>query len=331
MVVMTFSEEGLVAHDGELYVPVRLEAIRVNTTPDFDLYFRPGPAQPLVLYCERSVPFTEETRDRLKNTPVECFYIHQDYKRQYNRYLDQHLEDILQDPELDVRKKAEILYDSALATVERILLEPPSKENIERGKAMVRQAVAFMNAQDFPLEHLLRHISCDYYLYSHSVNVMAYSIALARRIGHRDVASLREMANGALLHDIGMGMVGPELYRKEGALTPLEREKVKTHPSKGRQALLEIGNLGEIALDIVMHHHERLDGSGYPDRLRGDALSPFVRIVAIADTFDALTTDRPYQPRRKTFPALSLMQREMPQQIDMALFRSFVEIMGGTP
>ncbi len=330
MIVETFSEEGLVSHDGELYLPVRLEAIRVNTTLDFDLYFRPSPAQPLVLYCERSVPFTEETRDRLKNTPVECFYIHQDSKRQYNRYLDEHLEDILHDPGLDVRKKAEILYDSALATVELILLEPPSKESIERGKTVARHTVDFMNAQDFPLEHLLRHISCDYYLYSHSVNVMAYSIALARRAGHHDAASLREVANGALLHDIGMGMVGPELCRKEGALTPQEWNQIKTHPSKGYQVLLEIGNLGEIALDIVMHHHERLDGSGYPDHLRGDALSHFVCIVAIADIFDALTTDRPYQPRRKTFPALSLMQREMPRQIDMTLFRSFVEIMGGT-
>lgn len=328
---MTFSEEEIVAHNGELFLPVRLEAIRVNSTPDFDLYFRPGPEQPLVLYCERSVQFTEETRDRLKNTTVKCFYIHQDCKRQYHRYLNEHLEDILQDSGLDLRKKADILYDSALATVERILLEPPSRENIEHGKTIVRQAVDFMNTKDFPLEHLLRHISCDYYLYSHSVNVMAYSIALGRRVGHRDVASLREMANGALLHDIGMGMVGPELCRKEGALTPLEWEKMKTHPSKGCEALLEIGNLGEIALDIVMHHHERLDGSGYPDRLKGEALSPFVRIVTIADVFDALTTDRPYQPRRKTFPALSLMQREMPQHIDMTLFRAFVEIMGGTP
>lgn len=319
-------DEHPIEENGDIFVPVRMEAIRLNSAPDFSLYFRPGPAQPFVLYCDSSIPFTADAQDRLKKSRVDRLYIHHGQQRQYHRYLAEHMDDILADRSLDIRKKAEILYDAAQAVVEQILDAPISKETIERGKMVVRHTVDFMRAQDFPIEHLLRAISSDYYLYTHSVNVAAYSVALALHAGFRDAATLREMANGALFHDIGMGAVD---FRKDGALTPVEWERMKRHPEQAQRMLSAESALGEIALDIVRHHHERLDGSGYPDHLRDDALSPFVRIVAIADVFDALTTDRPHQKRRKTFPALTLMQQEMPHQIDMDLFRAFVEIMGG--
>ena len=88
------------------------------------------------------------------------------------------------------------------------------------------------------------------------------------------------------------------------------------------------GLFGEIALDIVLHHHERLNGSGYPHRLKDPQISPFVRIVAIADVFDALTTDRSHQKGRSSFEALSLMHRTMQPQLDMTVLRTFTEMLG---
>jgi HD-GYP domain-containing protein (c-di-GMP phosphodiesterase class II) len=93
--------------------------------------------------------------------------------------------------------------------------------------------------------------------------------------------------------------------------------------------LHETRSLGEIALDIVLHHHEKLRGRGYPDGLDGRLISPFVRMVTIADIFDALTTERSFQRARSTFEALSIMRVEIGHDIDANLFRAFVAMMGG--
>lgn len=324
---MPFSNPVPIALGGELYMPIRIDSIRLDTTPDFALYFRPSPEQPFVLYCERNLPFTRAARKRLESSRVACLYIKQEERREYNRYLADHLEDILRDAKLNVKEKSAILYDSAQAVVEDILAHPPTRETIDRGKEIVQHTVNFMTAEDFMIEHLLRAISCDYYLYTHSVNVVAYSVALAMRTGQRNSAMLREIANGALLHDVGKRSLNPALLNKSSALSIDEWERMKTHPVEGHRMLRESGGIGEIALDIVLHHHEKLDGTGYPEGLKNDAVSPFVRIVAIADIFDALTTERYHQKPQNTFNALQIMRNEMRNELDKDLLRAFVDVM----
>ncbi|HPO15688.1 MAG TPA: HD domain-containing protein [Candidatus Hydrogenedentes bacterium] len=312
---------------GDRYMPIRMDSIRLDTTPDFALYFRPSPEQPFVLYCERNLPFTRAARKRLENSRVSCLYIKQEERLEYNRYLANHLEDILRDPKLNVKEKSTILYDSAQAVVEEVLAQPPTRETIDRGKEVVQQTINFMTAEDFMIEHLLRAISCDYYLYTHSVNVVAYSVALAMRTGQRNSAMLREIANGALLHDVGKRALNAALLNKTTALSAEEWERMKTHPFEGHRMLREFGAIGEIALDIVLHHHEKLDGTGYPEGLKNDAISPFVRMVSIADIFDALTTERYHQKPHNTFEALKIMQRDMRSELDKDLLRAFVDVM----
>jgi HD-GYP domain-containing protein (c-di-GMP phosphodiesterase class II) len=317
-----------ITYGGESYVPIRIDSIRLDTVPDFALYFRPGPSQPFVLYCERKLLFTRATRKRLEASRVEQLYIKGTERNEYHRYLSGHLEQILRDPKLDLREKSEILYDSAQAVVETVLSQPPSQATIDNGKEIVQQTISFMTSNSFMLEHLLRTISTDYYLYTHSVNVLAYSLALAMHAGHRNMAVLREAANGALLHDIGMSRIDPALANKKGALTNAEWDRLKEHPKLGYQSLRDLGQIGEVALDIVLHHHEKMDGSGYPDGLRGEEISVYIRIITIADVFDALTTDRVHQPRKSTFDALMVMHQEMRNELDMELLRAFVEVMG---
>lgn len=317
-----------IEHAGVFYVPISIDAVRLDSVPLFDLYFQPGPAQPFVLYCERNTVFSDETRKRLEASRIRTVYVRQEQRKDYSRYLSGYLRDILADPDLSVKKKATILYDSAQAAVEEILQQPDSRESVEKGKDIVENTVSFMTRDDFLLEHLLRTISCDDYLYTHSVNVVAYSIALAMRAGIEDAASLRELANGALLHDAGMSKLPHEILNKRSALTAMEWERMKKVPRDGYEMLKRTGALGEIALDIVLHHHERVDGSGYPDGVTNSAISRFVRIVAIADVFDALTSDRYHQKAKSSFEALQIMNKEMRGQLDDHLFKLFVEIMG---
>ncbi len=318
-----------VEQGGKVYLPIRLDCLRADTVPDFDLHLLPEPGQPFVLYCERNTPFSSGARARLARTRVTRLYVPEAQRADYLRYLAGHISDILDDAKMPLREKATILYDSAQAVVEEVLQNPSAPANIQRGKDIVHQTVDFMTSRDFLLENLLRNISCDFYLYTHSVNVVAYSVLLAVGAGFRDQATLREIANGALLHDVGKSTIDDAILNKTSALNNREWELMQGHPTAGHEVLLNTGSLGEIALDIVLHHHERLTGDGYPDCLAKDDISPFVRIVSIADIFDALTTDRYHQRGVNTFAAFKEMHQEMGLGLDRDLMKVFVEAMGG--
>jgi HD-GYP domain-containing protein (c-di-GMP phosphodiesterase class II) len=316
-----------VQYGSETYLPINADAVRVDTTPAFDLYFRPGAEQPFVLYCERNLAFTAEVRRRIAANHIEQLYIRKAHAADYHRYLAENIDLILRDKSLTPREKSTILYDSAQAVVEEVLANPAARENVQRGKAIVGHTVDFMTDEDFKLEHLLRTISCDVFLYTHSVNVVAYSVALAMRAGHNDKATLREIANGALLHDVGKSKVDPAILNKTTGLNSAEWEKIRKVPRVGFEMMRDAGCIGEIALDIILHHQEKLNGRGYPDQLKDTEISRFVRIVTIADVFDAITSDRFHQKPRSSFEALQLMQKDMKLEIDQDLFRTFIEMM----
>lgn len=324
------SQEEPILHKGEKYTPIKLSAIRIDTAPFFSLYIKPGPKQPLVLYSRRDTAFTEEVRDKLLGNRIRTLYVRDRERLRYSRYLAQNLGEILSDDQMPVEEKAAILYDSAQAVVAEVLEKPASRETIRRGKDIVQHTVSFMTSKDFLIEHLLRKISCDYYLYTHSVNVVAYSVALAMRAGFSDAATLREVANGALLHDVGKKAISDAILKKPAPLDEEEWAQMRTYPRQGFEALAETECMGEIALDIVLHHQEKMDGGGYPEQLSNGDISPFVRIVTIADIFDALTTDQHHRPHLSSFNALSDMGKNMREELDPDLLRCFVEMMGGS-
>ncbi len=186
--------------DGD-FLPINILSLRLDSELRCDLYLQSAPDHPYVLYCQRSTPFTNDRRQKLWRNNIACLYIPRDQLPDYQQYLTEHLSDILADKAIAVRDKSEILYASALNVVERVLDNPRDPDALRHGKDLVHVTVDFMGRDDFQLEHLLRAISDNYYLYTHSVNVVAYAIALAMRAGMNDPAMLREMANGALLHD----------------------------------------------------------------------------------------------------------------------------------
>jgi putative nucleotidyltransferase with HDIG domain len=127
----------------------------------------------------------------------------------------------------------------------------------------------------------------------HSKRVTAFTIALARAMG-LPAERIRVIARGAFLHDIGKMAIPDAILRKPGKLTPQETEIMREHCARGYQMLKKIPFLSEAA-EIVYSHQERYDGTGYPRGLKGDAIPMGARLFAIADTLDAITSDRPYR------------------------------------
>jgi putative two-component system response regulator len=164
----------------------------------------------------------------------------------------------------------------------------------------------------------------DPYTHGHSLRVSSYSAAIAKSIG-LGTEAIREIGIGGHVHDIGKIGVREAVLNKPTALTAEEYDHIMTHPTVGWRILSPL--LGDVpmALNIVRWHHERYDGSGLPDRLVGDAIPVEARIVAVADTFDAMTSVRPYRPGVALTDTLAELRRCSGAQFDPVCVAAFFE------
>jgi putative nucleotidyltransferase with HDIG domain len=163
----------------------------------------------------------------------------------------------------------------------------------------------------------------DFYTKGHSVRVTEYAMSIARRLGMTE-EQLTAFRFGALLHDVGKLAVRKSILTKPSGLTDDEYEQIKLHPVLGAQIVQEIEFLRP-ALDGVLYHHERLDGSGYPAGLRGDIVPEWARIMAIADTFDAMTSTRAYRAARTPAEAIAELKRCAGETLDAKFVNMFLE------
>ena len=167
----------------------------------------------------------------------------------------------------------------------------------------------------------------DYQTYTHSVQVMLYSIYLAGELGYDDPSFFRKLSLATFLHDIGKGRIPDSVLHKKGPLNDEEWVMMKKHPEWGCEILSKHGIDNEMVIQIVRSHHEKLDGSGYPDGLTEDEIPTIVKIVTICDIFDALTTRRSYKDAMGTFRALKIFQEEMESQIDKKISTIFIKML----
>jgi HD-GYP domain-containing protein (c-di-GMP phosphodiesterase class II) len=169
----------------------------------------------------------------------------------------------------------------------------------------------------------------DNYTYMHSVAVCALMTALARQLG-LDEADAHDAGVGGLMHDLGKALVDPNILAKPGALDALEFAAVKKHPGFGYGLLADQTEFADSAKDIVLHHHEKVDGSGYPDGLSGNQISLLARMGAVCDVYDAITSNRPY--KEGWDPAIAI--RRMAQwhgHFDEDILKQFIATIGIFP
>lgn len=165
----------------------------------------------------------------------------------------------------------------------------------------------------------------DPYTKGHSTSVSKYSEALARAINLPE-KEVERITLGALLHDVGKIGIPESVLKKEGPLSDEEWLVMKQHPSIGVDKVLKPNASLKDLIPIVKHHHERIDGKGYPDKLKGDEIPLAAKIVAIADTYHALTSDRPYRKGMSLEKAVAILEDGAGTQWDADLVRTFVRI-----
>jgi HD-GYP domain-containing protein (c-di-GMP phosphodiesterase class II) len=172
--------------------------------------------------------------------------------------------------------------------------------------------------------------TADDYTYMHSVAVCGLMIALARQLG-LDAAQTRDAGMAGLLHDVGKMAIPLEVLNKPGKLTDAEFALVKDHPVAGHKMLLGGTGVSEVALDVCLHHHEKIDGGGYPHGLAGDAISLYARMGAVCDIYDAVTSERPYKKGWDPAEAVHKMAAWSKGHFDERVFQAFVKSVGIYP
>ena len=165
----------------------------------------------------------------------------------------------------------------------------------------------------------------DHETTGHSFRVAYYAVALARALGLRG-DTLKAIEWGSLLHDVGKMVVPDDILRKVGPLTEDEWHIMRQHPNWGFDMLAEVGFLQQPALEIVYSHHERWDGAGYPRGLSGDDIPLAARIFAVVDTYDAITSDRPYRRAHSHQAAMAELVRVAGKQLDPSIVETFLQL-----
>lgn len=195
--------------------------------------------------------------------------------------------------------------------------QPLSPVAADEGTEIVLGAVADIGIRAW-LDLLWRH---DITVYQHSLSVAGFAAAFASELGFSR-ADRHRLAKAALLHDVGKSRIPLSILNKPGPLTPDETETMRTHATIGAELLSASGRFESEVIDVARSHHERLDGSGYPDGLDGNAISDLVRLVAICDVHSALTERRVYRAPIPTAQARAIMEG-MAGQLDADLLRAY--------
>ncbi|MFH1550707.1 MAG: HD-GYP domain-containing protein [Planctomycetota bacterium] len=312
------------AESGEKYILVLSEGLRVDTMVDFDLYLKSEQNDKFVLYRHKDLPFGAENAERLKSQKGTQLFIDAADRERYLAYIEQHLPEILADGTIARDEKSVLLYESASSMVSQMFRKPEAPENLRRAGDMVTNVSGFIIGDKEAFQNLFSIASHDYYTYTHSVNVCTYGLATAASMGIENRDILHDFGVGALLHDIGKAKISEDIICKPGSLDTNEWEEVKRHPLYGGELLKVCGGVSSGSMEVVLGHHEKIDGSGYPEGLSGSEVPMFARLAAVVDVYDALTTVRSYKNAMNSFDALMLMGEKMGKQLDRDVYEHFV-------
>ncbi|MBT0569276.1 HD-GYP domain-containing protein [Curvibacter sp. CHRR-16] len=177
---------------------------------------------------------------------------------------------------------------------------------------------------------LARLKNADDYTYMHSVAVCALMVALSRQLG-LDPEQTRQAGMAGLMHDLGKAHIPLDILNKPGKLTPAEFDEVKKHPQEGYDILHSAGCTESVVLDVCLHHHERVDGKGYPKGLDDSRISLFAKMGAVCDVYDAITSNRPYKQGWDPAESLKQMASWAKGHFDQRVFQAFVKSLGIYP
>ncbi|WP_088104000.1 HD-GYP domain-containing protein [Halalkalibacter urbisdiaboli] len=262
------------------------------------------------------VELTERVLERLLNLGISFIYIYDE------RTEDIVVEDVITD---ETRHKAIKFIKREFQSISNDLKLNMSIncDYLSRNfSEVVKSILSDIKQKEDALALLSDVYVYDNYIFTHSLNVTVYTLALAVEVGFTE-KQLMEIGLGALLHDVGKMAIPSEILNKPGRLTREEFDVIKTHPKVGFDMLKNLPNISLVTAHCALQHHERMDGTGYPQGLTNESIHLYAKLIGIADVFDAVTSHRVYRRPMLPHEALELLYSGVNTQFDKRLVEAF--------
>lgn len=249
-----------------------------------------------IVLIEKGVPLTNKLIEKLREK-----YIYSDIEIYFE------LEEYTQNDLIRIEENfIKLTFDLEKLFSKVDKLSSIDMEDIRKFSAKIKKS---LNFTDSIVKNIVLYGSGKDSIYRHGVNVSALSLILGKWIGLDD-KQLNLLTYASIFHDFGKIKIDNSIINKVDKLTLNEINKLRTHPIISYQLINKVNFLDKSVANSILMHHEREDGSGYPLGLKGDKIHPFAKIIAIADTFDAINSNRAYRSRRKPFEALQIIKED---------------------
>lgn len=310
--------------DGTQYVPMHIEYIKIDDPLETDVYIQIH--NQFVLYKRAGQSFSPADKSQLLATKTKVLYIMASSDEDIRSFFEENLDSIMENPRVSEKEKAEVLYKCAMGIAKDVFERPFKKEVVERSKKVVDNTIQLLAQGGDAFIQMIQLSGHDYYTYTHSVNVLTFTVSLLSNMGYKDRRFLKEAGMGALLHDVGKSKVPIHILNKPGKLTEEEWNVMKQHPEWGAE-IVEAAKLPDRGVHVIIQHHERINGKGYPHGLYGDAIPIASQAVSLADAYDAMTTNRCYQKARSAFEAFQIITQDMKEHYNPKLVHTFISML----
>lgn len=306
------------------YKPIDKRLITEGAQIDFNLFLTNESKTAMSLFLQSDSAVDGNAKVKLRE--VETLYISEEEEERYNAYVTRHLQSIAQNRDIPTEQKARLIYEKATEVIDSMFKNPESLENVKNAQPVVDNFIDIILHDYNAVESLMKITAHDFYTHTHSINVSIYTLSLGSYLGMVG-RELEVLGMAAILHDLGKSKIDYEIINKNGKLSDEEFAQMKNHPALGHEIALILNIDDARILSGIRHHHEKMEGGGYPDNLRGEEISQFARIIGVCDVFDALSTKRSYKDPMSSFEALQLMKQQMRGHLDMEIVDAFIKML----
>lgn len=310
------------SYQGHVYQPFFTQNIIDNSRTDFDVFVEVD--QQMILYSGIHYRWNRDELTALIEKGYQNLFIKTKDDSKAKTY-----QAISKIPKIDAslppKERIISIEQVGMHFVKTMHAENISAASIDKADQISQAIVSCIGEDPKSIQHLSGLGDFDLYTYFHSVRVACYSVAIAQQMGMSSQADLGAIGLGCLMHDIGKKEIDLAILNKNGALTKQEWEAMRSHPIKGHK-LVEESLLQQVPREIILHHHEKANGQGYPHGLDKHSLIDEVQIATIGDIFDALTSSRSYQNKRSRYEALQFMKHKMVgNEVSIDAFKALVQ------
>ncbi|MEK6773945.1 MAG: HD domain-containing phosphohydrolase [Bdellovibrionota bacterium] len=303
------------------YFRIRLSTIRPDKQTTFEIFL--NIAGKMIIYRRAGDKLADEKIEELHQKDTgNSFFIKNEDKETYRLWVREEMNSDIITP----NEKARILRESSLAIMEDLFENPDVNKALDESRPVITDFIEFMDKQPESMGYLISLSGHDFYTYNHSLDVSIYALGLGSVLSYSP-KDLEELGLGCLFHDIGKRNVSLDILCKKGPLDETEWEQMKRHPQFGLMILNQNPNITDAMKAACFEHHESWSGGGYPQQISGNEIHPFARVVAITDTYDAMTTQRSYNVPMKPFDAVQMMKEKLSARYDPDMLKAMHSVL----